>query len=276
MLCQSGCVIITIEETQFDSDMRHECIFESNFAVWNDYERRMTLDNSKIKVLVVVDESDIRKIVRLLLQKKGYSVSEVSNGLLAIEAVKNDNVDLIIMDIMMPKMSGVEATAEIRKHSTVPILFLTAKSLDSDKESAYVTGGDDYLVKPFSSVELLLKVESLLRRYMVYKGKLADESELVCLPGGIEVDRKQRTILKNGENVGLRERENEIFFYLFDRRGETVDPNTIFEEVWGEKAMPSSANNVMVNMLGLRKKLEEDPSSPKLIRTVWGKGYQFG
>lgn len=276
MLCQSGCVIITIEETQFDSDMRHECIFESNFAVWNDYERRMTLDNSKIKVLVVDDESDIRKIVRLLLQKKGYSVSEVSNGLLAVEAVKNGNVDLIIMDIMMPKMSGVEATAEIRKHSTVPILFLTAKSLDSDKESAYVTGGDDYLVKPFSSVELLLKVESLLRRYMVYKGKLADESELVCLPGGIEVDRKQRTILKNGENVGLRERENEIFFYLFDRRGETVDPNTIFEEVWGEKAMPSSANNVMVNMLGLRKKLEEDPSSPKLIRTVWGKGYQFG
>jgi len=256
--------------------MRHEGIFESNFAVWNNYERRTTLDNKKIKVLVVDDEPDIRKIVRLLLQKKGYSVCEASNGLLAVEAVKNDNVDLIIMDIMMPKMSGVEATAEIRKLSTVPILFLTAKSLDSDKESAYVNGGDDYLVKPFSPVELLLRVESLLRRYMVYKGKRTDESELVCLPGGIEVDRKQRMVLKNGENVGLRERENEIFFYLFDRRGETVDPNTIFEDVWGEKAMPSSANNVMVNMLGLRKKLEEDPSSPKLIRTVWGKGYQFG
>ncbi len=233
------------------------------------------MENSDIKILVVDDESDIRKIVRLLLQKKGYSVIEASNGILAVEAVENGDVDFIIMDIMMPKMSGIEATAKIREISKVPILFLTAKSLVSDKESAYVSGGDDYLVKPFSSAELLLKTESLLRRYMIYKGK-EDPRSLLHLPCGVDVDLEARTILKNGENPGLRDRESDIFFYLLERRGETIEADAIFEAVWGEQALPSSANNVMVNMLGLRKKLEDDPSNPRLIKTVWGKGYQFG
>lgn len=233
------------------------------------------MENSDIKILVVDDEADIRKIVRLLLQKKGYSVIEASNGVLAVEAVENGDVDFIIMDIMMPKMTGIEATAKIREISKVPILFLTAKSLVSDKESAYVSGGDDYLVKPFSSAELLLKTESLLRRYMIYKGK-EESKNILHLPCGVDVDFEARTILKNGENPGLRDRESDIFFYLLERRGETVEADAIFEAVWGEQALPSSANNVMVNMLGLRKKLEDDPSNPRLIKTVWGKGYQFG
>ena len=233
------------------------------------------MDNSSIRILVVDDEADIRKIVRLLLQKKGYSVIEASNGISAVEAVRSENVDFIIMDIMMPKMSGIEATERIREISKAPILFLTAKSLVSDKESAYVSGGDDYLVKPFSSTELLLKIESLLRRYMVYKGK-EDPKNLLHLPCGVDVDLDERVILKNGENPGLRDRESEIFFYLLERRGEVVEAETIFEAVWGEQVLPSSANNVMVNMLGLRKKLEDDPSNPRLIKTVWGKGYQFG
>ena len=233
------------------------------------------MDNSSIRILVVDDEADIRKIVRLLLQKKGYSVIEASNGISAVEAVRSENVDFIIMDIMMPKMSGIEATERIREISKAPILFLTAKSLVRDKESAYVSGGDDYLVKPFSSTELLLKIESLLRRYMVYKGK-EDPKNLLHLPCGVDVDLDERVILKNGENPGLRDRESEIFFYLLERRGEVVEAETIFEAVWGEQVLPSSANNVMVNMLGLRKKLEDDPSNPRLIKTVWGKGYQFG
>ena len=234
------------------------------------------MEGSVIKILVADDEADIRKIVGLLLKKKGYSVIEAANGELAVEAVKENDVDLIIMDIMMPKMSGVEATAEIRKLSMVPILFLTAKSLDKDKESAYLSGGDDYLVKPFSSAELILRVESLLRRYMIYKGKKENDNETVSLPGGIEVDMRERTVMKNGEIVNLRDKENDIFFFLLSRRGETIDSNEIYEAVWREQALPSSANNVMVNMLGLRKKLEDDPSNPRLIRTVWGRGYQLG
>ncbi len=224
------------------------------------------------KILVVDDEADIRKILRLLLQKKGYSVVEANNGISAVETVLKDDIDLVVMDIMMPQMSGIEATAEIRKTSTVPILFLTAKSLVSDKEGAYLSGGDDYLVKPFSSVELIMKVEALLRRYMIYRGK-PDTDTRVTLAGGIMVDISAKEVYKEGNKVELRDREADMFFYLYEHAGEVVDTTTLYEAVWGEAALGSGSNNVMVNMLNLRKKLEDDPSAPKLIKTVWGRGY---
>lgn len=226
------------------------------------------------KILIADDESDIRKILRLLLQKKGYDVCEAVNGAEAIERAREGDVDLIVMDIMMPRVSGIEAVVAIREFSTVPILFLTARSLESDKESAYLGGGDDYLVKPFSSTELLLKITSLLRRYTVYRGKERDKN-ILSLPCDVEVDIDAKIIRRAGEEVSLRDKENEIFFYLLSKRGETVETDRIYEDVWGEKAMPSSANNVMVNMLNIRKKLEYNPSNPKLIKTVWGKGYRF-
>ena len=230
--------------------------------------------SEQIKILIADDEADIRKILRLLLQKKGYEVCEAVNGAEAVQKAREGDIDLIIMDIMMPKMSGVDATVAIREFSNLPILFLTAKSLESDKESAYLGGGDDYLVKPFSSTELLLKVTSLLRRYTVYRGK-EGERDIVSLPCSVEVDLKEKIVRRSGEEVVLRDKESEIFFYLLGRRGEIVETDTIYEAVWGEKALPSSANNVMVNMLNLRKKLEDNPSNPKLIKTVWGKGYRF-
>ena len=231
------------------------------------------LDKNEVKILVVDDETDIRRIIRLILEKKGYSVAEAANGELAVDAVRDGGIDLVLMDIMMPKMSGVEATAAIREFSPVPILFLTAKSLERDKESAYGSGGDDYLVKPFSAPELVMKVESLLRRYIVYKGK--EDKDIITLSSGVEVNISDKTVKKHGEDIALREKEHDIFFYLLEKRGQTVDPNEIFEAVWQEQALSSSANNVMVNMLGLRKKLEDDPSNPKIIKTVWGRGYQL-
>lgn len=228
----------------------------------------------KSRILIADDEADIRKILRLLLEKKGYTVSEASNGQGAIEKAREGDIDLIIMDIMMPHLSGIEATAAIREFSTVPILFLTAKSLDSDKESAYISGGDDYIVKPFSSTELILKVESLIRRYTVYRGKERNRDiiELAC---SVEVELSTKTVRRRGHEVSLRDKESDIFFYLLSHRGETVDTDKIFEDVWHERVMPSSANNVMVNMLNIRKKLEDNPQAPKIIKTVWGKGYKF-
>ena len=228
----------------------------------------------KSKILIADDEADIRKILRLLLEKKGYTVAEASNGQDAVKKAREGDIDLIIMDIMMPQLSGIEATAAIREFSTVPILFLTAKSMDSDKESAYISGGDDYIVKPFSSTELILKVESLIRRYTVYHGKERDRDiiELAC---SVEVELATKTVRRRGLEVSLRDKESDIFFYLLSHRGETVDTDKIFEDVWGERAMPSSANNVMVNMLNIRKKLEDNPQAPKIIKTVWGKGYRF-
>ena len=229
-------------------------------------------DNTKI--LIVDDESDIRKIVRLLLERRGHLVIEAANGCDAVALVREQSPDLIVMDIMMPKMSGIDAVKAIREFSTAPIIFLTARSLDADKESAYMSGGDDYLEKPFSSTELILKIEAMLRRYTVYRGK-DEEMEILTLPCNVEVDLKTRTVRRGGEELALRDKESEIFFYLLEHRGEIVETDKIYEDVWGECIMPSSANNVMVNMLGLRKKLEDDPAKPKIIRTVWGKGYQF-
>ena len=227
---------------------------------------------SNIKILVVDDEAQIRKVIRLLLEKKGYSIIEAGDGAAAVEIVEKEKIDLIIMDIMMPLMSGIEATAEIRKSSVTPILFLTAKSLVGDKMSAYEAGGDDYLVKPFSSFELVMKVESLLRRYMIYKGK-ENESATIELGGGVSIDYEKKQVYKNGERIELRDRELDILFYLYEHRGEVLDTKSIYEAVWGEAALQSGSNNVMVNMLNLRKKLEDDSSSPKVIKTVWGRGY---
>ena len=238
----------------------------------NDILWRCKVEGSKSNILIADDEVQIRNILRILLTKKGYIVTEAKNGAEAVEAVREGGIDLVVMDIMMPKMNGVEATARIREFSTVPVLFLTARSLDSDKEKAYGEGGDDYITKPFSSVDLLLKVESLLRRYKVYGAK-PDSASIIG--DSIEIDKGARKVMKLGEEIILREKEFDILCYLLERRGETVDTTEIYEAVWQEKFMPSSANNVMVNILNLRKKLEDDPSKPRLIRTVWGKGYRL-
>ena len=226
----------------------------------------------KIRILAVDDEPDLRGLLRILLKNKGYEVLEAASGIDAVEIVRSEpRIDLVIMDIMMPGLNGVEACAEIRKFSTVPMLFLTAKSQLADKAEAYASGGDDYLAKPFSQSELLLKVESLTRRYRVYKGKTDAGSGI-----DITLDESRSIAIRNGQKIDLTDKEFSILRFFFQNRGRTLDVQTVYEGVWGEKFMPSSNNTVMVHILNLRKKLESDPANPKLIRTVWGKGYQFG
>lgn len=228
-----------------------------------------------MKILVVDDEAEIRKVLRLLLGKAGYEVEEAADGLCAVETVRADSgIDLCIMDMMMPLMSGVEATKKIREFSTVPILFLTARSLVRDKEAAYSGGGDDYLVKPFSSKELLMKVEALTRRYNNYSAKGEATGELIRLYGGVVLSPELRDVTKNGIPVDVRDKELEVLIYLAKNRGRVVSPAELYEGVWGEMPLPSSNNTITVHILNLRRKLEDVPSTPKLIRTVWGRGYQ--
>ena len=225
-----------------------------------------------IRILAVDDEPDLRSLLRILLKNRGYEVLEAASGQEAVELVRSEpHIDLVIMDIMMPGLNGVQACAEIRKFSTVPMLFLTAKSQLADKAEAYASGGDDYLAKPFSQNELMMKVESLTRRYRVYKGKQDPGTGL-----DIRLDENRSCALRNGERIELTDKEFAILRFFFRNRGKTLDVQTVYEGVWGEKYMPSSNNTVMVHILNLRKKLEQDPANPKLIRTVWGKGYQFG
>ncbi len=228
--------------------------------------------NPGIRILAVDDEPDLRTLLRILLENRGYAVTEAASGEEAVRRLREDPVyDLVIMDIMMPGMDGVAACQAIREFSTAPILFLTAKTQLGDKASAYGSGGDDYLPKPFSQGELLMKVESLIRRYRVYKGKREE-----VLEASLQLDEDRRCAIKNGKAVELTGKEFEILQYFFLHRGKVLDVRSVYEEVWGEKYLPTSTNTVMVHILNLRKKLEEDPANPKIIRTVWGKGYQFG
>ena len=227
-----------------------------------------------MRILVCDDEKEIRNIMRLLLERSGYEVEEAEDANAAIRLLREDSdVDLCIMDVMMPGKSGIEAVAEIREFSSLPVIFLTAKSLDSDKEEAYGVGGDDYIVKPFSSRELLMKIEALIRRYTTYSGK--DEGDTLRLYGGVVLNAEKREVLKNGSSVEMRDKELEVLLYLAKNRGRVISASELYESVWGEMALPSSGNTVTVHILNLRRKLEDTPSSPKLIRTVWGKGYQI-
>ena len=229
------------------------------------------MDDS-ILILVVDDEADIRRIIRILLESRGYRVLEAPNGRLAVETIRKEpDVDLILLDIMMPELSGIEASREIRSISSAPILFLTARTQEQDKLEAYSSGGDDYLAKPFSHGELLMKVDSLLRRYRVYKGKVTGKQ----LKSDVVLDEENRRILRGGEALELTETEYSILQFLADHRGSVVSVAQIYEGVWHEKYMPASNNTVMVHIVNLRKKLEDDPANPRLIRTIWGKGYQI-
>ncbi len=225
-------------------------------------------------VLIVDDEPDIRDVISILLTSHGFQVTEASNGLAAVEAVRKEpGLDLIILDVMMPGMNGIEALKEIRSFSNVPALFLTAKTQEQDKAEAYENGGDDYLSKPFSQGELLMKVNSLVRRYREYN--LTESPETTSLLKNIEIDTGKRTVSKNGCEIALTDTEYELLVFFLEHRGMPNDAKSIYENVWDEKYLPSAANTVMVHVLNLRRKIEDDPTQPEIIKTVWGKGYQI-
>lgn len=221
------------------------------------------------KILVVDDEPDIRQLLKIVLEKDGYAVIEAQNGEQAVALVKSDPaLSLVIMDIMMPKMDGVHAASEIRAVSSLPILFLTAKSADTDKVLAFGSGGDDYIVKPFYATDLKLRVSALLRRWNQYRSMEESAQETAHREPVINVDEK--AVYRNGEKLSLTEKEYELFALMHQSRGRTFSPVELYETVWKETFLPSSSNTVLVHIANLRKKLGEDQS---MIRTVWGKGY---
>ena len=230
--------------------------------------------DQQYKILIVDDEPDIREVVSVLLGSEGYQVIQAENGGSAVEMVYADKtIDLVILDIMMPGMTGVETCEMIRKRSTVPILFLTAKSQDQDKVDAYSQGGDDYLVKPFSQTELIMKVKSLLRRYKEYQAS-AGSGESPTLGEDIVLDSKSRSAIKGESKIPLTDKEYAIMRYFVEHRGQIVGNKEIYEGVWNDSYLPSDGNTVMVHILNLRKKLEEDANHPEIIKTIWGKGYK--
>ncbi len=233
----------------------------------------------KAHILIVEDDADIREGIHILLANENYEVFEASSGEKGLELFdKQPNIDLVILDIMMPGMSGIEVCRELRRRSTLPILFLSAKTQDADKALGLVSGGDDYLAKPFSSVELLARVNALLRRYHVYQNQGEQDGShdnATIIRDNVELDLRGKKVLRDGKPVVLTDTEYGILSFLANGRGTVFSAQEIYENVWG-KAYDRSVNaTLMVHISRLRNKLETDPKDPRLVRTVWGKGYRF-
>ena len=230
------------------------------------------------KILIVEDDADIREGVRILLEGEGYSVSEAENGRKGLELLKEET-DLVILDVMMPGMSGLKTCEEIRKVSYVPVLFLTARSQESDKLIGLMAGGDDYLAKPFSYSELLGRVKALIRRWKIYRGKEEPEQEQAqsyIELAGIRLNEEFNEVTVKGENVEFSDIEYNILRLLMKYPGKIFSAQNLYESVWNEPYFYNCNSTVMVHIRRLRVKIEEDPKNPKLILTVWGKGYRFG
>ena len=230
---------------------------------------------SQKKILVVDDHAEIREVSRILLESEGFLVEEAQNGEEAVKKV-TDDIDLIILDIMMPHKNGYMACKEIREKSNAPILFLTAKSKESDKSMGFSVGGDDYLSKPFSYTELLLRVKALLRRYYVYKGveDSKEEGNIIHI-NNIEINLESNEVTKNGEEIILTDLEYKILLLMAQNRNKIFSAENLYESIWEETYYYGANNTIMVHIRKLRIKIEEDPQNPKIIKTVWGRGYRI-
>lgn len=228
-------------------------------------------------ILVVEDDPAIREGIRILLGGEGYTVLEAPTGEDALRQI-NDAVDLVILDIMLPGISGIKVCEELRKVSTVPILFLTAKSQESDKTIGLMAGGDDYLSKPFSYAELIARVKAQLRRYCVYRGKkqfLQLDTDQILTSGKIKIALDRNEVWKDGIVLDLTEIEYKILLLLIQHPQRIFSTHNIYESVWGETYTYSANSTIMVHIRKLRTKIEDDPQNPVYIKNVWGKGYRY-
>ena len=233
---------------------------------------------SAANILIIEDDADIREGVRILLESEDYSVQEAERGRTGL-ALLTPETDLVILDVMMPGMSGLKTCEEIRKTSNVPVLFLTAKSQESDKLIGLMAGGDDYLAKPFSYSELLGRVKALIRRYQTYRGKeevSPSEGTSSCIEsGGIRINENYNEVSADGRELALSDIDYNILLLLMKNPHRIFSAQNIFEEIWNEPFFYTSTGTVMVHIRNLRVKIEKDHQNPAHIKTVWGKGYRF-
>ncbi len=226
-------------------------------------------------ILLIDDDEEIREVVSVLLSSEGYRVQTKSDGKSAIAYLQEGGAaDLIILDVMMPDIDGFEVCKRIREISNLPILFLTAKSSESDLLEGYRAGGDDYVQKPFSYTELVARVGALLRRYREYdtqNGQAAIEDKVTL--GDLVIDRVNYSVTRKDELLDLTNTEYGILLLLAKNRGRVFSLQEIYEEVWEDVFLPTASNTVMVHIRNLREKLRSEDGEGELIRNRWGKGY---
>lgn len=229
------------------------------------------MKEGKYCILIADDEKDIRDILRLLLSGEGYHVISVEDGKKAVEEA-NEVIDLYILDVNMPELSGFMAAAEIRKQFQAPIIFLTAYSGESDKVMGFSVGADDYIVKPFSNMELLMRVKAVLRRINLGKEKQITEVVTKQIAfRDLKLDLESQSVLREQEVITLTYTEFKILELLVTHKKKIYSLDNIYQSIWDENAVNDSA--IMVHIKNLRKKLGDDSRNPKYIKTAWGKGY---
>ena len=227
------------------------------------------------KILICDDDADIVAALKIYLASPDYELFTASTGREALESIRENDIDLVLMDIMMPEMDGLAATARLREEFNIPVILLTAKSELSDKVLGLNVGADDYVTKPFDPVEVQARVRSHLRRYMRLGGRMEPEPKKdVITIGGVELDDAAKSVTVDGEQVSLTPIEYNILHLLMRNPNRVFSSSQIYELVWNENAI-GSEGSVAVHIRHLREKIEINPSDPRYIKVVWGQGYKM-
>ena len=225
-------------------------------------------------ILVVDDEQEIADLVELYLKNDGYRVFKFYNASDALRCVEQEELDLAVLDVMLPDMSGFTLCQKIRESHVFPIIMLTAKVEDMDKIMGLTLGADDYMTKPFNPLEVIARVKSQLRRYTTLGGKSQADQEGLLRNGSIVMDDGAKTVAVDGENVALTPIEYNILRLLLKNPGRVYSTAQIYEQVWNDPAL-GSENTVAVHIRHLREKIEIDPANPRYLKVVWGLGYKM-
>ncbi len=226
-----------------------------------------------MNILVCDDDREIAGAVEIYLRNEGYDVFKAYDGVEALEALKENEIHLIIMDVMMPKMDGIQATMKIREENNIPIIMLSAKTEDYDKITGLNVGADDYITKPFNPLELVARVKSQLRRYTNLGSIESEEGEGIYQSGGLIINDNEKTVTVDGEQVTVTPTEFGILKLLTKNAGKVFSIDQIYESVWNEPAF-NPENTVAVHIRRIREKIEINPKNPKYLKVVWGIGYK--
>ena len=229
-------------------------------------------------ILIIEDDANIRDSVKILLEGEGFIVIDAATGEQGLSMI-NSEISLVILDIMLPGLSGYKVCEEIRKTSVVPILFLTAKSAESDKVLGFVAGGDDYLVKPFSYIELITRIKALIRRHREYDSssvKVQPASNEWINHNNLRINSNKNEVYRDNIEITLTETEYQILLLLAGNPGKIFSAQELYENIWNEVFHSDSSNTIMVHIRKLRTKIEKNPQEPQIVLTVWGRGYKIG
>ena len=225
-------------------------------------------------ILVCDDDKEIVEAIEIYLTQEGYNVLKAYDGEEAIQTLKKEHVDLLIMDVMMPRLDGIRATLKIREENSLPIIILSAKSEDADKILGLNIGADDYVTKPFNPLELVARAKSQLRRYTQLGSTVQDEKKEVYEVGGLSINDELKEVTVDGESVRLTPIEYNILLLLVKNQGKVFSIDQIYENIWNEEAIGAD-NTVAVHIRHIREKIEINPKEPRYLKVVWGVGYKI-